>query len=143
MNGSSGATAGEVSQFTVLVVDPDPRALNLTASHVEARMRGTCAITASSYAEARACVQQRKVDFIVFACDDEPGHWEQHLADLSRSCPQAPIALTGRGPLPARAHVPILRFFRKPYQVDDLVAVMESAKKSSSAATTHSNKRDG
>lgn len=143
MNGSTKSTAQVVPQFTVLVVDPDPRAMSLTASHIEARMHAARTIAASSYTEARASAKHKRVDFIVFACDGPPADWEHILADLSRSCPQASIVLTGRGHVSAEEHGAICGFFRKPYRVDDLVAVMESVRGSGCAASGHSQSPDG
>lgn len=106
-------------------------------------MHAARAIAASSYKEARACAEHKRVDFIVFACDGAPSDWEQILADLSRSSPQAPIVLTGRGHVSAQEHGAICGFFRKPYRVDDLVAVIESVRGSGGTAAGLGQSPDG
>jgi DNA-binding NtrC family response regulator len=129
MNDLAGVISKKHITLTVLVVDPDSRALDLAAQHIEHRLGGTIVIKAQSNSpQIGACGESRRVDVLVLDCDGSRPDWNRLLSDFLRSCPDSKVVLTGRSPVPVRKSESILGFLQKPYRVDDLMALIESVR---------------
>jgi DNA-binding NtrC family response regulator len=143
MNGLSETISRHDKPPTVLVVDSDTRALGLSVSHLEYRIAGATVLKANSQAEARSCLAYRKADFIVLDCEGSIGDWNQLLSALTLLCPEAKVVLTGRSPMSVREQPGVLGFLRKPYLVDDLIALITSERDPKSRCKTNSTETRG
>lgn len=138
MERSNETGSNDRAPLNVIVLDSDTRSLELTARHIEHRIPRATVFRALSPIDARSCAEKRKVDFIVFACDGSPEAWSQPVKELYLLYPGARLILTGCSTPPADDRSGILGILGRPYRIDDLIALIESARQPGSNVKTHS-----
>lgn len=124
----------DVESFTVLLVDTDSRALELAARHIEHWIPGVTVLRANRCSEARSLAGVRNADVIVLDCDRQEDAWNELLTNLTAACPSAKAVLTARSSIAVSQCPNVLGCLRKPYRVDDLIALVMTVRTTEAGA---------